>query len=75
MLTMCTPYNASANKTATSNTKAVTIPDFYHPGDEGGVLWSDPEIGIDWPIPEGVEPILSEKDKKWLGLKDTFHFE
>ena len=49
--------------------------DFYHPGDEGGVLWSDPEIGIDWPIPEGVEPILSEKDKKWLGLKDTFHFE
>ena len=49
--------------------------DFYHPGDQGGVLWSDPEIGIDWPIPEGVEPILSEKDKKWLGLKDTFHFE
>ena len=49
--------------------------DFYHPGDEGGVLWSDPEIGIDWPIPEGVEPILSKKDKKWLGLKDTFHFE
>ena len=42
---------------------------FDHPGDEGGVLWSDPEIGIDWPIPEGVEPILSEKDKKWLGIK------
>ena len=40
--------------------------DFYHPGDEGGVLWSDPEIGIDWPIPEGVEPILSEKDKKFM---------
>ena len=33
------------------------------------MLWSDPEIGIDWPIPEGVEPILSEKDKKWLGLR------
>ena len=54
---------------------AYTCTAFYHPGDEGGVLWSDPEIGIDWPIPEGVEPILSEKDKKWLGLKDTFHFE
>ena len=49
--------------------------DFYHPNDEGGLAWNDPDIGIDWPIPEGVEPILSEKDKKWLGLKDTFHFE
>lgn len=39
--------------------------DFYHPGDEGGLLWNDPEIGVKWPLPPGMEPILSEKDKKW----------
>ena len=48
--------------------------DFYHPGDEGGLLWSDPEIGVDWPIEPGMELIISDKDKKWSGLKDTFNF-
>ncbi len=48
--------------------------DFYHPGDEGGLLWNDPEIGIQWPIPEGMEPILSQRDQNWGGLKDTFQF-
>lgn len=48
--------------------------DFYHPGDEGGLLWSDPEIGVEWPIEPGMELIISEKDKKWSGLKDTFKF-
>lgn len=44
--------------------------DFYHPNDEGGLLWSDPDIGVAWPIPEGMEPILSEKDTKWKGIAD-----
>ena len=44
--------------------------DFYHPNDEGGLLWSDPDIGIQWPIPEGMELIFSEKDLKWGGIKD-----
>ena len=48
--------------------------DFYHPGDEGGLLWSDPEIGVDWPIEPGMELIISDKDKKWSGLYDTFKF-
>lgn len=48
--------------------------DFYHPGDEGGLLWSDSEIGVDWPIEPGMELIISDKDKKWSGLKDTFKF-
>ena len=48
--------------------------DFYRPGDEGGVLWNDPDIGIDWPIPEGETPLLSDKDTKWQGIKDTFKF-
>jgi len=49
--------------------------DFYHPGDEGGMLWSDPEIGVQWPIEEGTELIISDKDTKWLGFKDTFKFD
>ena len=49
--------------------------DFYHPGDEGGLAWNDPEIGIEWPKLDGVELNLSEKDKKWSGLKDSFIFE
>ena len=36
--------------------------DFYHPDDEGGLAYNDPEIGVEWPIPEGMELILSEKD-------------
>ncbi len=36
--------------------------DFYHPNDEGGLAYNDPEIGVEWPIPEGMEVILSEKD-------------
>ena len=48
--------------------------DFYHPGDEGGLAWNDPEIGVEWPLEEGVDLIISEKDQKWKGLKDTFNF-
>ena len=64
--------------------------DFYHPGDEGGLAWNDPAIGIQWPEISGVyngtpsaegyvmedgTPLnLSEKDQKWANLADTFHF-
>ena len=44
--------------------------DVYHPNDEGGLMWNDPEIGIEWPISEGMELVLSEKDKAHPGLKD-----
>lgn len=48
--------------------------DFYHPNDEGGIMWNDPDIGIDWGDVSGV--ILSEKDKKHPLLKDCkFAFE
>ena len=49
--------------------------DFYHPGYEGGLAWNDPEIGVEWPIEEGMELIISDKDQKWGGLSDTFRFE
>lgn len=64
--------------------------DFYHPDDEGGLAWNDPEIGIVWPevtgeypgnadstgykLQDGTKLNLSEKDKLWLKLKDTFQF-
>ena len=54
--------------------------DFYHPGDEGGLAWNDPEIGICWPdvvgeaLRDGTPLNLSEKDRKWAGLSETFHF-
>lgn len=44
--------------------------DVYHPNDEGGLAWDDPEIGVAWPIPEGVDLVLSEKDKKHPGLRE-----
>lgn len=66
------------------------VTDFYHPGDEGGLAWNDPEIGIAWPQLRGAYPgnadsagytledgsplILSDKDKLWGGLEQTFHF-
>ncbi len=66
------------------------VTDFYHPGDEGGLAWNDPEIGIDWQeivgeykgnadsegytLKDGAPINLSDKDKKWLGLRDTFKF-
>lgn len=49
--------------------------DFYHPGDEGGLIWNDPEIGVEWPVEEGMELLLSEKDTKWDGLSGTFKFQ
>jgi dTDP-4-dehydrorhamnose 3,5-epimerase len=44
--------------------------DFYQPSDEGGLIWNDPAIDIDWPIPEGMELNISEKDQRWGSIKD-----
>ncbi len=42
--------------------------DYYHANDEGGIRYDDPAVGVEWPIPEGMELILSDKDKAWRGL-------
>ena len=66
------------------------VTDFYRPGDEGGLAWNDPEIGIRWPeitgsyrgsasaegyaLADGTPLNLSQKDQQWSGLQDTFRF-
>lgn len=39
------------------------VDDYYDPDDEGGIMWNDPTIGIDWPIDDDMQIILSDKDK------------
>ena len=41
--------------------------DFYDPATEGGIIWNDPDLGIDWPVDE---PLLSPKDAGYPRLKD-----
>jgi dTDP-4-dehydrorhamnose 3,5-epimerase len=43
--------------------------DFYHPEDEGGIIWNDANININWPIENVGDISLSEKDKRWKQLK------
>lgn len=42
--------------------------DYYMPQDEGGILWSDAQIGIEWPV---SDPILSEKDNVYPRLAEV----
>ena len=45
--------------------------DFYAPQWERTLAWDDPEIDIEWPLIDGGEPILSEKDRQRKGLKEA----
>lgn len=60
------------------------VTDFWHPGDEAGIAWNDPAIGIRWPqvmgkytgnasaegyhLQDGTPLVLSEKDELWVGI-------
>ena len=66
------------------------VTEFYCPGDEGGVAWNDPDIGIVWPgvavvydgsassagyaMADGTPLNLSDADRKWPGIRDAFTF-
>lgn len=42
------------------------VTDFYHPNDEGGIMWNDPDVGVEWLMPEGMtteDLLLSDKDR------------
>jgi dTDP-4-dehydrorhamnose 3,5-epimerase len=42
--------------------------DFYAPAQERTLLWNDVEVGIDWPLAAGIEPVVSDKDRAGVGL-------
>ncbi len=44
--------------------------DFYHPDDEGGIRYDDPDIGIDWPIAPDAPLTLSPKDLAWGSFRE-----
>ena len=66
------------------------VTDFYHPGDESGLAWNDPAIGIEWPglvgeyhgtasgegyvLSDGTPLNLSDKDQRWNCIQDTYLF-
>ncbi len=65
------------------------VTDFYHPNDEGGIAWNDPDIGVVWPglignyqgsanvsgykLKDGTRLNLSEKDQMWPILRDCIN--
>lgn len=58
------------------------VTDFWHPGDEGGLRWNDPDISIKWPgvdmdterFTDGKELNINDRDRSFPGLKEAFKF-
>ena len=46
------------------------VSDYYAPECDSGILWNDPDLAIDWPLPSGQQPILSDKDAILSSFKD-----
>ena len=46
------------------------VSDFYHPNDEGGLVWNDPEVGIDWPVKDEALLNIIERDRNWPKLSE-----
>ena len=49
--------------------------DYYAPEHERGLRWNDPSVGIEWPLPPGVQPLLSAKDADAPGLAEAEVYE
>ena len=56
------------------------VTDFWHQGDEGGLRWNDPDIGIEWPdvvgdkFSDGTPLNINDRDRNFPGLKEAFQF-
>ncbi|MCZ4060744.1 dTDP-4-dehydrorhamnose 3,5-epimerase [Pantoea sp. LMR881] len=48
--------------------------DYYNPKAEHSLLWNDATIGIEWPLAEGVQPLLSAKDMEGLSFQKAVYF-
>ena len=48
---------------ATDLTMTYLVDQYYNPADELGVAWNDPDVGADWGVDPGTEPILSARDQ------------
>jgi dTDP-4-dehydrorhamnose 3,5-epimerase len=51
------------------------VTDYYAPEHEKTLLWNDPEIGIEWPLIDGMPPILSDKDARGKPLSEAELFD
>ena len=51
------------------------VSDFYAPDAERTLLWNDPTVGVEWPIPPGEAPLLSEKDSQGQLFNECEHFD
>lgn len=51
------------------------VTNYYDPSCERTLLWSDPAVGVSWPIPSGTQPSVSERDAHGMRFADIEHFE
>jgi dTDP-4-dehydrorhamnose 3,5-epimerase len=48
--------------------------DFYSPSDERSIRWDDPDLAIEWPLPEGVQPQVAARDAAGVHFRAAEHF-
>ena len=92
IISLAPQRECSADSISRRNThrQSYKVTDFWHLGDESGLAWNDPAIGIEWPqlvgeypgsadgsgytLEDGTPINLSDKDQKWETLENTFKF-
>jgi dTDP-4-dehydrorhamnose 3,5-epimerase len=50
------------------------VTDYWSPSAERVLLWNDPDLGIDWPLPSATQPLLSDKDRNGRRLREAETF-
>jgi dTDP-4-dehydrorhamnose 3,5-epimerase len=49
--------------------------DFYSPANERIICWDDPQLGIEWALPEGIQPVVSARDQNGVGFLNADLFD